>query len=122
MDPYDGEVLGERFDPKFELLRLSLGYSMRYAKKMNMAEMIPHNNLASTQYCLANPGNEYLIYLPDGGEVAVDLSATSGTFAVEWFNPETGEAISSEAISGSEIKKLVTPFDGDAVLYILKLK
>jgi hypothetical protein len=122
MDPYDGEVLGKHFDPKFELLRLNLGYTMRYAKKMNLAEMIPHNDLASTQYCLANPGKEYLIYLPDGGEVAVDLSATSGTFAVEWFNPETGEAISSEAISGGEIKKLVTPFDSDAVLYILKLK
>jgi hypothetical protein len=49
IDSYDGKVLGELFDPKFELLRLSLGYSMRYAKKMNMAEMIPRNDLASTQ-------------------------------------------------------------------------
>lgn len=30
-------------------------------------------------YCPANPGNEYLIYLPAGGTVTVDLSAVNGT-------------------------------------------
>jgi hypothetical protein len=88
---------------------------------MDLINMVPRNDLSSSRYCLADPGREYLIYLPDGGEAVVDLSAASGTFAVEWFNPETGEAISSEAIDGGKIRKLVTPFDGDAVLYILKL-
>lgn len=87
---------------------------------MDLIDMVPRNDLASSGYCLANPGKEYLIYLPNGGEVVVDLSTVSGTFAVEWFNPETGEAISSEAIDGGKSEKLVTPFDGDAVLYILK--
>src|SRR5262245_55206800 len=29
---------------------------------------LPHGELASTKYCLANPGQEYLVYLPEGGE------------------------------------------------------
>jgi hypothetical protein len=113
MDPYDGEVLGEPFDPKFELLRLNLGYALRYAKKMNIAEMIPRNELASTQYCLANPGREYLVYLPDGDKVAVDLSA------VEWFNPRTGTTTGGGMSAGGSMIDFTVPFDGDAVLYLL---
>ncbi|MBM4083536.1 MAG: hypothetical protein FJ272_02005 [Planctomycetes bacterium] len=55
--------------------------------------MTPRNDLASTQYCLADPGKEYLVYLPEGGEVTVDLTAASRTLAVEWFNPRTGAAV-----------------------------
>lgn len=120
MDPYDGEILGERFDPKFELLRLNLGYAMRYAKKMNMAEMIPYNDLASTQYCLANPGVEYLVYLPDGGKVTVDLSGEPGPFAVEWFNPRAGTATDGGTSAGGGKMEFAVPFDGDGVLYLHK--
>ncbi|MFC1717240.1 DUF6298 domain-containing protein [Candidatus Poribacteria bacterium] len=119
MDPYDGEVLGERFDPKFELLRLNLGYALRYAEKMNMAEMTPSDDLASTQYCLACPGREYLVYVPDGNEVTVDLSGATGQFAVEWFNPRTGTTTGGEMSAGGGNVEFTVPFDGDAVLYLL---
>jgi len=119
MDPYDGEVLGERFDPKFELLRLNLGHTMRYAKKMNMAEMIPRNDLASTKYCLANPGKEYLVYLPDGDKVTVDLSGAKGQFTVEWFNPREGTATGGGMSAGGGKVDLTVPFGSDAVLYLL---
>jgi len=119
MDTYDGEVLGEPFDPKFEPLRLNLGYAMRYAKKMNMAEMIPHNELASTQYCLANPGKEYLIYLPDGGNVTVDLSGATGSFSAEWFNPREGTTTDGGTSAGGGKVDFTVPYDGDVVLYLL---
>ncbi len=118
MDPYDGEVLGERFDPRFELLRVNLGYTLRYAEKMDMAEMVPRDDLASTQYCLANPGREYLVYLPDGDKVTVDLSGATGRFAVEWFNPRTGTTTSGEMSAGGGEVEFTVPFDGDAVLYL----
>lgn len=35
--------------------------------------MVPHDELASTKHCLADPGQEYLLYLPDGGDTVVDL-------------------------------------------------
>ena len=71
------------------------------------------------KYCLANPGREYLVYLPDGGEVTVDLSSASGTLIVEWFNPDTGETVSTGRITGGDNQKLMAPFDGDAALYII---
>jgi len=111
-------------DPRWEAIRKSLGYTLTYANRMDLASMAPRNDLASTGYCLANPGAEYLVYLPDGGRdtacrvCTVDLSAASGTLAVEWFNPSTGEAASAGTTSGGDSREFTAPFSGDAVLYI----
>ncbi len=48
----------------------------------------------------------------------VDLSEASGTFAVEWFNPGTGNAIPANVTTGGGSQEFIAPFDGDAVLYI----
>jgi hypothetical protein len=85
---------------------------------MNLAAMTPQNELASTQYCLASQGEEFLVYLPDGGNVTVDLSAAIGVLSVEWFNPITGRTIEAEPTIGGEQREFTTPFAGDAVLYI----
>ena len=58
--------------------RAAMGKTRRMADRMNLAGMTPRNDMASTGYCLANPGKEYLMYLPKGGEVMVDLSGASG--------------------------------------------
>jgi len=118
MDPYDGSILGERFDPKFELLRRNMGYTLRYARRVNLAAMTPRSDLASTGFCLADPGREHLVYLPHGGEATLDLSSASGQFAVEWFNPRTGDRARGERVSGGEKRAFRAPFDGDAVLYV----
>jgi len=44
---------------------------------MNLSAMKPRPELASSHYCLANPGEEYLVFLPKGG--------SSGSFSIEWF-------------------------------------
>ncbi|MBM4048611.1 MAG: hypothetical protein FJ279_26205, partial [Planctomycetes bacterium] len=82
--PFDwhlGKVVPD--DGTYEPLRRAVGHTRSYATRMNLAAMTPRNDLASTQYCLANPGREYLVYLPEGGEVTVDLTAASGTLTVE---------------------------------------
>ena len=38
MDPYDGDVLGNRFDPKWDPIRRSMGYTLRYARRMDLAQ------------------------------------------------------------------------------------
>ena len=52
--------------------------------------MKPYNDLASTKYCLSNPGLEYLVYQPNKGSFAVNL--ISGNYDYEWFNPAAGLA------------------------------
>ncbi len=82
--------------------------------------MIPHEELASTKYCLANPGSEYLFYLPSAGTVAVDLSSAKGPLSVEWFNPSEGAAVKAEKVAGGEKREFTAPFGGDAVLYLVR--
>jgi hypothetical protein len=95
-----------------------MGQTLRLAQRVNLAAMTPHNDLASSTYCLANPGQEYLVYLPDGGEVTVDLSAGSGSLRVEWLRPVDGTTTSEGTTEGGNKRAFQAPFDGDAVLYL----
>jgi hypothetical protein len=60
----------------------------------------PHDELVSNgDYCLAEPGKTYAIYLPKGGSVKVRLE--SGLYEGTWFNAVTGEWHSLPPIEGS---------------------
>ncbi len=124
MDPYDRSYNGtdNTWGPKLpddaEDVRRNLGYALTYAKRMNLAAMTPQETLSTTHYCLAATGREYLVYLPDGGEVTVDLTATKGELAVEWMQPVDGTISFGEPAPGGGKRHFKAPFTGDAVLYI----
>ena len=109
----------KRLEAEGEIILIKGG---RYGlpERMNLAAMRPRNTLASTQFCLANPGQEYLVYLPDGGEATVDLTVAPGTFAVEWMHPVDGTLTLGEAVPGGDRRAFKAPFSGDAVLHIRK--
>ena len=123
MDIYEGRVLAGKsgkFKPGWvEPIRKSMGYTLMFANRMNLIAMIPEPELASSTYCLANRGIEYLIYLPGDHQVIVNLEDVSGPFKVEWFNPEIGESIESESINGGNKLTLTSPFGtADALVYL----
>ena len=110
----------DALDPRWESIRKNMGYTLTYANKMDMSSISPRGDLASTKYCLANSGDEYLVYLPDGGKVTVDLSAAVGALTVEWFNPSTGKVMPTKVNTGGDNREFTAPFSGDAVLYIVR--
>jgi hypothetical protein len=64
------------------------------------------------KYCLAKPGELYLVYLPNGGRTELDLTAAQGEFSVNWFNPRTGGALvpgSVKSIEGGKVIGLGNP-------------
>jgi len=85
-----------------------------------MREMVPRDDLSSTKYCLAKPGREYLIYLPEGGTVSVDLSGASGTFDAEGFDPKAGRVRGGEKTEGGGSKSFTAPFEEDAMPYLVR--
>jgi Family of unknown function (DUF6298)/Putative collagen-binding domain of a collagenase len=123
MDPYDGTVLGPGTreagggDTQWEPVRRAMGAARRLAERVSLASLQPRSDLASTQYCLADPGKEYLVYLPNGGEVTVSLAA--GRYRFEWLNPLTGTPADTGSVtaSGGE-QSLQAPFAGNAVLHV----
>jgi hypothetical protein len=116
MDPYDGAVLGNRFDPQWEPIRRNLGHALRLARRWDLAAMVPHGELASTAYCLADPGKAYAVYIPAGGKATVTLPEAAARFDVEWFAPSTGKSLAGRPVAGGADREFTAPFAGDAVL------
>ncbi len=105
-------------DPGYIASRGAMGQTRRMAERMNLAAMTPRGELASSGYCLANPGKEYLVFVPGGGDVTVDLTTVSGTLAVEWL-PLAEEAVTQGTpVPGGAKRTLRAPFAGDAAIYL----
>jgi hypothetical protein len=51
-------------EPQWDPVRRALGQTLTLAKTVNLGAMVPRSGLASSGYCLAAPGVEYLVYLP----------------------------------------------------------
>jgi len=123
MDPYDGKVLergsGETWA---EEVRVALGYTRQFADKMDLIKSVTAGNIVSSEYCLAVPGKEYLVYIPDGNKVEIDLSSAEGNYKVEWFNTLNGEVRQAEDIRGNQKTELISPFENDEVAVYLKRK
>jgi hypothetical protein len=97
--------------------RDAMGQAVRYADKIDLAEMTPHDELASVKYCLAKPGSEYLVFQPGGeAEFKVNLSAGPGPYSVEWLSINTGRTIAGQSVRGGAVTIFSTPFAGPAVL------
>ena len=120
MDPLHKQDWFAISEAEMEDARKAMGLTRTCAERMNLAAMAPRNELSSTRFCLANPGQEYLVYLPDGGEATVDLTAAAGTFALEWMHPVDGTITPGEVALGGDKRGLKAPFAGDAVLHIRK--
>ncbi len=118
MDPYDGRVLANAFDPRWEPIRRSLAQTRRWAERLDLASAVPEPSLASSRYCLAAAGQEYLVYLPLGGSVRVNLKREAGNFGVEWFDPNHDQSLATGSVRGGEQRDFQSPFTADSVLYL----
>ena len=96
-----------------------MGYIRQLADRVDLANMTPQDQLSSTTYCLANPGQEYVVYFPDGGSATLDLREKGADYAVEWFIPMLNQTIKGTAtLQSGDYRVLTAPFTGDAVLYL----
>ncbi|HIP70490.1 MAG TPA: hypothetical protein EYH05_03745, partial [Anaerolineae bacterium] len=96
--------------------------------------LTPQDDLASEGYVLANPGREYVLYLPPTAvsqskwqhwakpfisrqnAVTIDLSGVTGVYNAAWFNPRTGEWLAETAVVGGTQQTISIPIERDAVL------
>ncbi|MBN2269474.1 MAG: right-handed parallel beta-helix repeat-containing protein [Sedimentisphaerales bacterium] len=101
-----------------EAMRKAMGQTRKMANRMGLAEMTPRNDVASTAYCLAHPGREYLVYQPKTGE-ALTIELKAGRYQFEWINPTQGQTTRAGHIEVSDgSRQFKSPFDGDSVLYL----
>jgi uncharacterized protein YjdB len=123
MDGYDasagvGDPKYNPSDPVWEAIRKNMGYARSYALRMDLARALPHGELASSGYCLAKPGAQYLVY-STSSSVTVNLgSAPSKVYTVEWFNTNTGVATIAGTVSGGGTRRLYRPASGNNVVFL----
>lgn len=143
MDPYlwvwpgRNAPNGRSLDPYWDEIRDALTDIRNFAGRMDLAHMTPHADLvAGGGFCLANPGHEYLVFVPaasEGSRIAreldrvtslifnrsVTLSMVSGTYRYEWFDPAShrNQSTGVVRIDGSR-QSFTAPFGGAAVLWL----
>jgi hypothetical protein len=94
------------------------GSVLHYANKMKLEQMTPQNQLSSTGYVLAHPGEEYLVYQPNGGQ-AFTLDLLGGSYSYEWFDPVAAKVVENGTLAEpSGTATFSAPFRGAAVLYL----
>ena len=120
MDPYDGSVLERGSGSGWsEEIREALGFSRKIADGSDLIHMVPSGALASSAYCLALPGQEYLVYIPDDQPVTLDLTEAPGIFHSTWIHTLDGSEKPGPDIEGGNELTLISPFqEGEAVLHL----
>lgn len=107
--------------PGYRESRLAMRNTARLAADFDLARMAPHGELASTGFCLAEPGRGYIAFLPGGGEMTLDLTEAKGRFHATWLAAITGQPVRGPQVEGGAKRKLACPFPGDAAL-VLRLE
>ncbi|QEG21188.1 DUF5060 domain-containing protein [Mariniblastus fucicola] len=74
----------------------------------NMNGLVGNKNDGYGNWCLAKPGSLYLVYLPEGGKVSLELSKESVDFEAFWFDPENGGELSPTKVAN---QRAATEFD-----------
>jgi Family of unknown function (DUF6298) len=122
INPPDPSVGGPMSYAAFEPARYAMGDTLRFAERMNLLEMEPREDVGSTGYALANPGQEYLVLQPDPTADPFTVVLEPGTYTTEWFSVDRRETLPAEAttVDSSTTTSFTPPrtAPGPAVLYL----
>jgi len=123
MDHYMDLRIGspKRPNPEHDPTRRAMGLARKFSERLDLAALTPCPDLASTQYCLANPGKAYLVYQPEQKNQTFELEIEPGSYQVQWTDCQTGQA-TSPVLKQIEKRRqtFAPPFETPAVLYLIR--
>ena len=103
----ENDLVGQDFrsrDKSWEYGRIALDFfraqKIPFWQMRNADALVGNPRHDNSRWCFAQPGTLYLIYLPTGGTSDLDLGGTTGQFAVRWFDPRNGGALTRGSIAG----------------------
>lgn len=81
-------------DQSWDYCRIAINFfhdnQIPFWEMKNVDELVDNPEHGTSRFCFAKADEVYLVYLPNGGESSIDLSATKGDYSVQWFNPRSG--------------------------------
>ncbi len=123
MDHYMDFRIGspKKPDPRHDPARKAMGFARWLSERAALADLEPRNDLSSTNYCLANPGKEYLVYQPQTGGKSFEVKLESRTYKVEWTDLISGRLITGKDMDARSGENLFTPpFENPSILRLVK--
>jgi hypothetical protein len=108
--PDSGLGLGDKAQANIRSMRM-------ITDNMNVFTCTSGNSLLSDRedneaYCLANPGTEYAVYFPKGGQVSLDISAMNKPVTVRWLDVMKSKWSDRKRIRGKSKIDLTCPSQG----------
>lgn len=98
---------------------LGYGHMVDFITSFEWWKTDPHDELVNNgNYCLAEPGRTYAVYLPKGGNVTVKLEP--GTYDATWVSALSGDKVQLPSAQGSSWTSPESPDKNDWALLLQK--
>lgn len=83
-------------------------------KNVRFWDLRPDNSLLSGReeneaYLACKPGEAYVLFFTDGGEVKLDLTGANSRFSIKWFDVRKGLLDDQQKVNGGELLSLKAP-------------
>ena len=97
-----------------ELSMNSVKVAREIEKTVKFWNLEPADDLLSERdeneaYLAARPGENYVLFFTDGGDIGLDLSKYKGKFSAKWYNVRKGKLVSEFDIEGGSVVHLKSP-------------
>ena len=97
---------------------LELKHLRSFFEKLPFWELVPHDELATSGFCLAKTPVHFVFYFPTGGQITINLeSASDEALGASWFDPRTGGYVPGPALSAGK-NAITCPSSEDWVFYV----
>jgi len=103
----------------------SIKVARQIEKEVNFWELKPGNEMLSNRgeneaYLTSKPGEAYVLFFSNGGNVSLNLTEYGSEFSLKWFEIRTGKLHFKSLLKGGEIVNIAAPENLEWIALISK--
>jgi len=104
--------------PEWRRVRHNVGKTVEYAARLDLANVAPGDDLASTGFCLAEPGIQYIVYQPGSGSFTVSGLRPDVSYHYELYSTGQHKVVAEGLCKPSGSTESFEPGSAAVVLYL----
>jgi hypothetical protein len=104
--------------PAWGRIRRSVGKAVEYGRKLDLENATPREDLASTRFCLAKPGYQYVVYQPGNGPITVSGLRKGASYSYELYDVGQAKVVNTGSIQASASSEIFKPAGSGTVLFM----
>ncbi|MHC4165885.1 MAG: DUF6298 domain-containing protein [Planctomycetota bacterium] len=104
--------------PEWQRVRRNVGKAVEYANKLDLVSVDPRGDLASTGFCLAKPGYQYVVYQPGNGPITVSGLRAATSYYYELYDMGRAKVVGEGRIRAPGSSESFESAGEGTILYI----